>query len=55
MNQKKIDRINQLARKSRVEKLTDEELKEQKNLRQEYIDAFKRNMRHELDRIKFVD
>jgi uncharacterized protein YnzC (UPF0291/DUF896 family) len=37
MEKEKINRINELARKSKTEKLTDEELAEQKALRQEYI------------------
>ena len=37
MDQKKIDRINVLARKSKAEGLTEDEKKEQALLRQEYI------------------
>lgn len=36
MEQKKIDRINELARKSRYEGLTEAEKKEQTELRNEY-------------------
>lgn len=36
MNQKKIDRINELARKSKAEGLTEAEKEEQKILRDEY-------------------
>ncbi len=36
MNQKKIDRINELARKSRTEGLTEAEKAEQTELRNEY-------------------
>lgn len=39
MEQKKIDRINALARKSRAEGLTDAEKAEQAALRREYIDS----------------
>lgn len=38
MNQKKIDRINELSRKKKSQGLTDEELAEQAKLRREYID-----------------
>lgn len=41
MEQAKIDRINELARKSKVEPLTDEEKAEQKALREEYIAEFR--------------
>ena len=44
-------RINELYRKSKAEGLTDVEKKEQKILRQEYIDAFKRNLRSQLNNI----
>ena len=41
MEKAKIDRINELARKSKVEPLTDEEKAEQKALRDEYIAEFR--------------
>lgn len=37
MEKEKIERINELARKSKLEPLTEEELNEQKALRMEYI------------------
>lgn len=46
-----IERINELARKSRVEGLTPEEKAEQQKLRQEYIAAVKMNLRTQLDNI----
>ncbi len=55
MDKKKTDRINELAKKSKAEGLTDLEKQEQQTLRQEYIDLFKRNLRNELERIEFVD
>lgn len=55
MKQEKIDRINWLARKSRSEGLTPEELEEQAILRREYIDDFKANLKSQLDRIEIVD
>lgn len=51
MDEKKIKRINELYKKSKAEGLTEAEKKEQKILRQEYIDAFKRNLRSQLDQI----
>ena len=50
MLEEKIKRINELYRKSKAEGLTEEELMEQKVLRAEYIDAFKRNLRSQTTR-----
>ena len=56
MEQKKIDRINELAKKSRTpEGLTDEEKKEQAALRQEYIDAYKRSLVSQLENTYYID
>lgn len=55
MDQKKIDRINELARKSKKEGLTPEERDEQRVLRQEYIKAFKSNLKSTLDSIVIVE
>lgn len=45
MDQKKLDRINELARKSKQEELSEEEKLEQKALRDEYIREFRASMR----------
>lgn len=55
MDQKKIDRINELARKSKAEGLTDTEKKEQDLLRKEYIAIVRRNLRGQLDNIDVVN
>lgn len=56
MTQDKIDRINELARKSRTEEgLTDEEKKEQQKLRSEYINSIKRNLSLQLESTVIVD
>lgn len=55
ITKEKIDRINELARKSKTEDLTEEEKLEQGLLREEYIDAFKANLRSQLENIEFVD
>lgn len=55
MEQKKIDRINELARKQKSEGLTEEELQEQKVLRKEYIESFKKSLISQLDSIYIVD
>ena len=49
MEQAKIDRINELARKSKAEPLTEEERAEQKALRDEYIAEFRRSFAAQLD------
>ncbi len=46
-----IQRINELARKSKAEGLTAAERMEQAALRQEYIAALRRNLRGQLDKI----
>lgn len=55
MEQAKIDRINFLARKSRLEGLTDAEKEEQALLRREYIDSFKRSLVGQLENTYIVD
>ena len=55
MDQKKIDRINELASKAKAEGLTEEEQKEREVLRQEYLDAIMGNLRRELDNTYLVD
>ena len=51
MEQKKIDRINELARKAKTpEGLTPQELTERDALRQEYIAAVRANLTAQLDR-----
>ncbi|HJA12357.1 MAG TPA: DUF896 domain-containing protein [Candidatus Mediterraneibacter merdipullorum] len=51
MDQQKIKRINELYRKSKAEGLTDAEKKEQKLLRQEYLESVKNNLRAQLNNI----
>lgn len=55
MEQEKIDRINDLAKKSKTETLTSEEHDEQKLLREEYIAAFKLSLTGQLDNIYIID
>ena len=49
--QKKIDRINELYKKSKAEGLTPEEAKEQKILRKEYMELIRVNLRSQLNNI----
>lgn len=55
MEQKKIDRINELARKKKAEGLTPEELEEQAALRAEYIAGFRASLTAQLDNTVVVD
>ena len=55
MDEKKIARINELYRKSKAEGLTDAEKKEQKVLRQEYLDGICRNLRSQLNNIDILE
>lgn len=45
----KINRINELARKAKSTGLTDEEKIEQKALRAEYVQAFRKNLEAQLE------
>ncbi len=51
----KIERINQLSKKSKAEGLSDAEKQEQVILRNDYLCKFRENFKSHLDRIKFVD
>ena len=51
MDEKKIARINELYKKSKAEGLTKAEAAEQAILRKEFIEAFRRNLRVQLDNI----
>ena len=55
MLNEKIDRINELYRKSKAEGLTEEEKKEQELLRKEYIANVRMNLRSQLDNIDMVN
>ena len=55
MEQKKIDRINALARKAKAEGLTDAERAEQQALRDEYRAAFRQSLVSSLEHTVIVD
>ncbi len=55
MTKEKIARINELANKSKISPLSDEEKAEQKILRDEFRADFKRNLEGQLDKIEIVD
>lgn len=51
----KLNRINELAKKSKEEGLTAEEKAEQETLRKEYLEKFREHFKGHLNRIKFVE
>ena len=55
MTPEKIARINELAKKKKTEGLTPEEAVEQAKLREEYIEGYRRSVRHHIEGIKIVD
>ena len=55
MEQKKIDRINELAQKAKTTGLTEEELSERAALRREYIEGYRRSLVAQLDNTYLVD
>ena len=55
MLEKKIERINELARKKKTVGLTGEEKVEQAELRKEYIEGYRRSLLHPIADIKLVD
>ena len=55
MTQEKIQRINELYRKSQAEGLSEAEKKEQDLLRKEYIANVKKNLRNQLNNIDKVN
>lgn len=55
MNENRIDRINELYKKSQNEGLTAEESEEQKRLRGEYIAAIRGNLKGQLNRVSLLN
>jgi len=55
MEKKKIDRINELYKKNKIEGLTDEEKIEQSLLREEYLNAVRKNFKSTMNTIKLKD
>ena len=55
MKQEQIERINELARKSKITGLTPEEKEEQKKLRAEYIASVRMNLRTQLDNVNIQE
>ncbi len=55
MEQKKLDRINELAKKQRAGLLNEAEKEEQAALRREYVEAYKKSLSAQLENIYIVD
>lgn len=55
METDRVKRINELAHKAKTEGLTEEEIRERDVLRQEYLAAFRKNLRSQLDNTYIVD
>lgn len=55
MSEINLARINELARKSKAEGLTEAEKAEQAELRRVYIEAVRRNLRGQLDNIDILE
>lgn len=55
MDKNKIARINELARKAKAGPLTPEEQAERQALRQEYLEAVRKNFRAQMDRVVIVE
>lgn len=53
--EEKIKRINELYHKSQAEGLTEAELAEQKQLRQEYIQAIKGSIKAQLNNVDIIE
>ena len=55
LSQEKIDRINELSKKSKTAGLSIEEAKEQTKLRQEYLTSFRSSMRETIENVQVID
>ncbi len=55
MTEELIKRINELAKKSRNEGLSDEEKREQQALRTQYIEEFRQGVKNTLNNVYVVD
>lgn len=55
ITKEKIARINELAAKNKTDGLSEKELEEREQLRREYIESVRENLKAQLDNIEFVD
>jgi len=54
LGKEKLDRINELAGKKKTVGLTEAEQLEQQELRTEYLKAFRKNFKQQLDNVEIV-
>lgn len=55
LEKKKLDRINELAKKKKEGTLTSAEASEQKELRQEYLKTFRKSFKAQVEQTKVID
>ena len=55
LSKKKLDRINELANKSKSTSLTKAEKAEQKELRADYLKSIRQSFKNELTSVKIID
>lgn len=55
LSQDKINRINELSKKSKTIGLTMDEAKEQSKLRKEYLASFRSSMRNTIENVTVID
>lgn len=55
LSKEKINRINELSKKSKSAGLSVEEAKEQTQLRKEYLSSFRSSMRDTIENVKVID
>ncbi|MDQ0154995.1 DUF896 domain-containing protein [Robertmurraya andreesenii] len=55
LSKQKLARINELARKAKQSRLTEEEAREQTLLRKEYLETFRSSMLNTLEGVTIVD
>lgn len=51
----KLNRLNELAKKKKFGTITDEELKEQQALREEYLMTFRESMKNTIESVRVID
>ncbi|MTV20495.1 DUF896 domain-containing protein [Staphylococcus delphini] len=55
LSKEKLNRINELANKKKSEGLTETEVKEQSQLRSEYLEVFRSSFKSQIENTKVID